>query len=43
MEYMVFLTPIALIFSVVAMSQLAGINKEIEKLKAEVEDLKNRV
>jgi hypothetical protein len=43
MDFWGYLTPVALIFALAAMSQLAGINKEIEKLKAEIEDLKKRL
>ncbi len=42
MEFLAYLAPIAFVFALAAISQVGTLKKEVEKLKAEVEELKNK-
>jgi hypothetical protein len=42
MEFLGYMAPVAFVFAIAAISQVAGLKKEIEQLKKEVEELKSR-
>lgn len=43
MEYLGYMAPVAFVFAISAVSQISSLKKEVGKLKAEIEELKQYI